>query len=100
VRHDLNGILDLVLALRVTNGGPTPLTIVPARLVLHVRGDTAPPDDFDAPLTLAPGDSAPVRVHYRAWGNARCDEPLALSLDGALSAPFPLLTFTPEASDT
>jgi hypothetical protein len=101
VRHDQNGILDLELALRVTNGGPASITIVPARLSLVVRGDVAEPDEHDAPFSLAPGATAPVRIHYRPWINARCDEPMAVSLDAALSAPTlrPLI-FTPEASDT
>lgn len=101
VRHDQNGILDLVLALRVTNGGPAPLTIDPARLALVVRGDANLPDEHGAPVTIGPGLSSPVRVHYRAWSNARCDEPMSVSLDAALSVPtLQPLTFTPEASDT
>jgi hypothetical protein len=101
VRHDQNGILDLVLALRVTNAGPAPITIVPARLALVVRGDANLPDDHDAASTLAPGRSSTVRVRYRAWINARCNEPMSISLDGALSEPtLQPLTFTPEAADT
>ncbi|HVU53172.1 MAG TPA: hypothetical protein VHL80_20955 [Polyangia bacterium] len=101
VRHDQNGILDLVLALRVTNAGPAPVSIVPARLALVVRGDATEPDDHDAPFALGPGLSSPVRVHYRAWSNARCDEPMSVALDAALSEPtLRPLTFTPEASDT
>ena len=100
VRHDQNGILDLVLALRVTNAGPTPLTITPARLVFRVRGDTATPDDADAPLDLAPGGAAPIRVHFRAWSNARCNEPLGVSFEGAIPGPpLPPLGFIPEGSD-
>jgi hypothetical protein len=100
VRHDLNGILDLVLALRVTNAGPAAVTIAPARLLLHVRGDTAGPDDFDAPQTLAPGGAASVRVHFRAWSNAACTETLGVSFEGAISSPrLRALWFVPEASD-
>jgi hypothetical protein len=100
VRQDQNGILDLVLALRVTNAGSAPLAIAPARLVLHARGDTSQPDDADAPVELAPGGAASVRVHFRAWNNARCNEPLSVSFDGAVSPPILRpLAFTPEASD-
>jgi hypothetical protein len=101
VRHDQNGILDLVLALRVTNGGAAPITVDPARLSLVVRGDANLPDEHGPPLTIGAGLSSPVRVHYRAWSNARCDEPMSVSLDAALSVPtLQPLTFTPEASDT
>ena len=101
VRHDKNGIHDLVLALRVTNGGTAPITVVPGRLALVVRRDANLPDDHGPPLTIGPGVSSAVRVHYRAWSNARCDEPMSVSLDAALSVPtLQPLTFTPEASDT
>jgi hypothetical protein len=101
VRHDQNGILDLVLVLRVSNAGPPPVTVDPARLALVVRGDATLPDDHGAPFTLGPGLSAAVRVHYRAWSNARCDEPMSVSADAALSRPtLRPLAFTPEASDT
>jgi hypothetical protein len=100
VRHDQNGILDLVLALRVTNAGPAPLSIVPARLLLHVGSDTAQPDDFDAPFTLPPGGGAPLRVHFRAWSNAACPETLGVSFEGAISGQtLRPLSFVPEASD-
>jgi hypothetical protein len=89
VRHDQNGILDLVLAIRVTNASRESLTIVPARLALIVRGDASLPDGHGDPFTLAAGLSSQVRVHYRAWTNARCDEPMALSFDGAVPPPPP-----------
>jgi hypothetical protein len=100
VRHDQNGILDLVLAINVTNTGPAPITVVPAHLSLTVRGDTTQPDDHGAPFNLGPGVTSPTRVHYHAWTNARCNEAMALSFDGAVPTPPRPLNFTPEASDT
>jgi hypothetical protein len=100
VRHDQNGLLDLYLEVNVSNAGPAPVTIVPASLSLVLRGDASLPHDSDAPSTLPPGASSRVRVHYIAWSNARCNEPMSLSLAGALPAPPAPLGFVPEASDT
>jgi hypothetical protein len=104
-RRDQNDILDLVLALRVTNAGPPPLTVIPARFQLRVREDTVPPEEHGNPLSLAPGQSADVRVHYRPWNSGACNQPMSLSTGGALeregrALELPALAFVPEASDT
>jgi hypothetical protein len=104
-RRDQNDILDLVLAVRVTNGAPAPLSVVPARLRLVVRGDAALPEEHGDALPLAPGQSADVRVHYRPWNSGGCNQPMSLSAGGALELEghpleLPDLTFVPEASDT
>jgi hypothetical protein len=100
VRHDQNGILDLVLAVSVTNAGLTPVTVDPAHLTLVVRGDASRPDDHDAPFTLAPGRSSLTRAHFHAWSDAKCTEPMTLTLEGVLPTPPRSLSFIPEASDT
>jgi hypothetical protein len=101
VRRDQNGILDLELAMRVENRDAAPVALLPAQIELRVRGDTALPDGHGVPLQLDAHQSTPLRIHFHAWSNARCDEPMSVSVAGALSgAPPVVLTFVPEASDT
>jgi hypothetical protein len=101
VRRDQNGILDLELAMRVENRDAAPFELVPAQIELRVRSDAALPDGHGVPLRLDAHEGTVVRVHFHAWSNARCDEPMSLSLAGALAGGPPLvLSFVPEASDT
>jgi hypothetical protein len=104
VRRDQNGILDLILAARVTNDRDEPVTVTPARLALIVRGEPTPPEGHGPPFNVRPHHAFDLQVHYQAWGNARCDEPLALAPAGAIETAegplgLPPVSFVPESFD-
>jgi hypothetical protein len=103
-RHDLNDVLDLVLAVRVTNTGPAPVTIVPTRFLLVAGGEATAPDGAAGPMELSPGEGRQGHVHYHQWGSARCNSAMTLALADAVERggeplPLPPLTFVPEGSD-
>jgi hypothetical protein len=104
-RRDLNDVLDLLLTVHVTNGGRATARITPARIKLIFRGDAGTePERHGLPSDLPPGSSSDLQVHFFRWGSAKCDEPMALSFDGAIEVQgrglrLRPLFFVAEASD-
>jgi len=106
----MNDVLDLRMAVQVTNGSPTPVTVDPTEFRLLARGneavaDSTPPTGNAPETALPPGGSAPVDVRFRRFGNARCNQDMQLSLDRAVEkggheVPLRPITFMPERNDT
>jgi hypothetical protein len=97
-------VLDLDVVAQVRNSGVEPVEIVPSQLLLVARGNVTRPKRSDETTFVAPGVSTPVRVHYRRVGNAKCNESMSLSVDGAIEVGgrtlgLRPLTFVPERSD-
>jgi len=106
-RYDepLADVLDLTMQVRVTNEGRAPATVNPENLRLVVDGDTTAPAASDPPAEIAPGATRPVTVHFLRYGDAKCDEPMQLSLAHAVNVdrhPVDLhpLAFVPRGSDS
>jgi hypothetical protein len=98
-------VLDLRLAVLVSNRSATSVTVAPRQFLLLARGDATPPEDDPPSQTLPPGASLPIQLHFRYVGLAQCNEQLFLSLDHTVemrghSLSLRPLPFVPESSDT
>jgi hypothetical protein len=106
-RYDnpISDVLELTMALQVSNSAGEPATFLPEDVRLMVDGEVVPPEARDPAAEIAPGSSKVLSVHFLRYGDATCNEPMSLSLahavrlgNGELSV-RPLY-FTPNASDT
>ena len=82
-------VLDLDMVVRVTNTSPLPVEVIPAQMRLLARGNSATPRASrprweDSPVQLAPNATTDVDVHFQRWGNAKCNQEMQLSVDGAM----------------
>jgi hypothetical protein len=106
-RYDnpMSDVLDLTMALQVSNSAGEPATFLPEDLRLMVDGDVVSPDSHDPPAEIPPGFAKAVSVHFLRYGDAKCNEPMSLSLAHAVRLGNKELNvrpiyFTPTASDT
>lgn len=106
-RYDnpISDVLDLTMALQVSNASNAPVTFLPEDVRLMVNGDAVPPEAHVPPAEIAPGSTKEVSVHFLRYGDAKCNAPMSLSLTHALKIgnndlnARPLY-FTPTNSDT
>jgi hypothetical protein len=106
-RYDnpISDVLDLTMALQVSNSADLPATFQAKDLRLVVDGDVVEPDNRDPPAEIPPRVTKPVSVRFVRYGDARCNEPMQLLLVHAIrlgdrELEVRPLSFTPNNSDT
>jgi hypothetical protein len=98
-------VLDLEMAVQVTNSTDVPASVDPGNVRLAVDGDLTPPRAGGKPIEVAPGSSKSISLKFLRYGDAKCDEPMTLSLEhavhlGGRELKMRPLAFVPSDSDT
>jgi hypothetical protein len=106
-RYDnpVSDVLDLTVAVQVTNSTDVPATVDPGNVRLTVDGDVTPPQSRQLPIEIPPGSSKAISLKFLRYGDAKCNEPMTLSLEhgvrlGSRELQMQPVSFVPSGSDT
>jgi hypothetical protein len=101
----MSDVLGLKMAVQVTNSTSVPAEVIPANMRLNVDGDSTAPSSNETAVQIPPGSSKSISVEFHRYGDARCSEPMTLSLEhavqlGSRDLPMRPVSFVPSNSDT
>ncbi len=109
-RNEAYDVLDLEVALKVTNGTMAPIEVIPAEMRLLAKGNAPTPRSSaprweSASIQIPPTGSGNVQVHFYRPGNAKCDQTMRLSFghsidDSGRALVLPPVAFVPSSYDS